>query len=86
MDYLIVPKKISNSEIQVELFFEATRKGRQNTRDVQRTLQEFVRGKIESEWAGLRLASIGRPGVAVPPQKTFVRGTIEEMLGAILDK
>jgi len=85
LDYLIVPKKVSSNEIQVELFFEGTRKGRQSSRDVQKTLQDFVRGKIESEWAGLRLASIGRPGVAVPPQKTFVRGTIEEMLGANLE-
>jgi hypothetical protein len=48
-------------------------------------VQGFVEEKIQSEWKGLRLGSISRPTLAIPPRKSFVRGTIEEILGNSLE-
>lgn len=84
MDYMIVPVRISSNEIKVDLFVNTPKKGKLQSRNVQRVVQEFVKEKIESEWRGLKLAGISRPTVATPPQKSFVRGTIEEMLGSNL--
>jgi hypothetical protein len=47
-----------------------------------RRLEEFVRARISSEWRGLKLGSIGRPVTVAAPRRTYIRGTIEEMLGA----
>ena len=45
----------------------------------------LIEMKVTSEWRGLRLGEIGRPTTAVPPQKSYIRGTIEDMLGASLE-
>ena len=86
MSYMIVPKKISSSEIQVDLFVNTAKKGKAQVKQVQKSIQEFVRGKIEKDWHGLRLGAISRPTLAVPPRKIIVRGTIEEILGSHLDE
>lgn len=85
MEYLIVPKRISNTEIQVDMFVNASRKGKTPLKQVQKIVQEFVREKIGTDWKGLKLATVGRPTAATPPRKMFVRGTIEEILGANLE-
>jgi hypothetical protein len=81
MNYMIVPRKISSSEIKVDLFITAPRGGRMASRDVQKLVQNFVQSKIASEWRGLVLGEISRPTEGVPPTKSIVRGTIEDMLG-----
>jgi hypothetical protein len=81
MNYMIVPRKISSSEIKVDLFITAPRGGRMASRDVQKLVQSFVQAKIASEWRGLVLGEISRPTAGVPPTKSIVRGTIEDMLG-----
>ena len=85
LSYMLVPKKISSSEILVDLFVNPVKKGKIVLRDMPKVIQSFVQKKIESEWRGLKLGGISRPTAAVPLQKTFVRGTIEEMLGAHLE-
>jgi len=84
MSYMLVPRKISSSEIQVDLFVTPPKGGKLQAKNLPKVVQNFVRGKMESEWRGLKLGSIGKPSTAVPPQKSFIRGTIEEMLGANL--
>jgi len=86
MSYMLVPKKISSSEILVDLFVNPVKKGKIVIRDVPKLIHNFVQKKIDSEWRGLKLGGISRPTSAVPPQKTFMRGTIEEMLGANLEQ
>jgi len=86
LEYMIVPTRISNTEVKLDFFFSAQRKGKHQLRNVLKVVEDFVREKADSEWKGLRLASIGRPTFAAPPTKSFVRGTIEEMLGSHLDK
>ncbi len=85
LSYMLVPKKISSSEILVDLFVSPAKKGKIVVRDVPKLIHNFVQKKIESDWRGLKLGGISRPTTAVPPQKTFMRGTIEEMLGAHLE-
>ena len=84
MDYMIVPRRISSSEIKVDIFITAPRGGRMASRDVQKVVQNFVQSKIASEWRGLVLGEISRPTSVVPPTKSIVRGTIEDMLGVSL--
>jgi hypothetical protein len=84
MSYMLVPRKISSTEILVDLFVTPPKGGKLQARNLPRVVQEFVRGKMESEWRGLKLGGIGRPITAAPPQRAFVRGTIEEMLGTNL--
>jgi hypothetical protein len=85
MQYMIVPTRISNSEVKLDIFVHPLKGGKQQSKSIQKTVQEFVEGKIESEWQGMKLIGISRPTAATPPKKSFVRGTIEEMLGANLD-
>jgi len=84
MDYLIVPKKISNHEIVVEMFIDA-KKG-MSTGSLQKVVENLIKSKVQSEWHGLRLASISKPSSAAPPGQRFVRGTIEEILGTRLER
>ena len=84
ISYMLVPRKISRSEILVDLFVAPPKKGKLPAKSLSRIVQTFVRGKIETEWRGLKVGSIGKLTAAAPPQKMFVRGTIEEMLGANL--
>jgi hypothetical protein len=84
MNYMIVPRKISNSEVQVDIFLTPQKKGKLATKELERAAQLLVDEKISTEWKGLRLTGIGRPTIAKPPQKSIVRGTIEEILGTSL--
>lgn len=82
--YMIVPTKITSREIKVDIFIEPA-KGPRSASGTQKLVEGFVKAKIETEWRGLKLGSIGKPTVAPPPEEKLKRGTIEEMLGAILD-
>jgi hypothetical protein len=42
--------------------------------------------RFGSPWRGMKLESISRATVAVPPTSTIVRGTIEEILGASFER
>jgi hypothetical protein len=84
-EYLIVPQKISSNEIVVEMFI-ASRKFKTAPSELHKVVQEIVQSKISSEWQGLKLAGISRAASAVPPDKRYVRGTIEEILGARLER
>ena len=56
------------------------------TAQVQKAVEKFVHEKVGSEWHGLKLARISKATTAVPPERRFVRGTIEEILGSRLDR
>ena len=84
LHYMIVPRKISNSEFQVDLFLSPLKKGKFAPKDIERIVQTLMSEKSQTEWKGLRLTAISRPTVAKPPQKTIIRGTIEEILGSTL--
>ncbi len=86
LEYMIVPTRISSESVKVDLFFSPSRGIRLHARHMLKAVQEFVEQKIGSEWQGLRLAAIGKPSLAAPPTKMFVRGTIEDMLGAPLER
>jgi hypothetical protein len=85
MDYMIVPTRISNTEIKLDFFVSRQKGTRSPIKNLHKTVQEFIEDKIESEWRGLKLAGVGRPTTGFPPNKSYVRGTIEEMLGASLE-
>lgn len=85
LDYLIVPVKISNAEIRIDLFVNPSRGSRLQAKALSKAIQDLVEGKVGTEWRGLRLAAIGRPSMVAPPSKVFVRGTIEDMLGVPLE-
>lgn len=85
MEYLIIPKKITNSEIVVDLFFDPIRRGKAGQASLQKVVHGFIKAKIQSEWHGLKLANVSRVTMANPPEQRFQRGTIEEILGARLD-
>ncbi|MBI5471805.1 MAG: hypothetical protein HY961_05620 [Ignavibacteriae bacterium] len=85
IDYMIVPKKISSNEIKVDIFVDPQTKKKLQPTDIQRAVTNFVKSKIHSEWAGLKLGNISRATVASPPDQTFHRGTIEEILGTHLE-
>ncbi len=83
-DYMLVPRKVSHSEVQVDIFVDvrSTKKVGEGLRKV---VQEFVNARIEKDWEGLKLSSLGRPTEAEPPSKTFKRSTIEEIMGVRLE-
>ncbi len=82
LEYMMVPRKISNKEIKVDMFFEPQFRGKGSSAQTQRIIQNFVSMKIRTDWLGLRLAGISRPSAAAPPEHVYRRGTIEEILGA----
>lgn len=86
LDYMIVPKRISNKEIKIEMFVAPQMKGKPTAAQIQKMIQGFVNTKIQTEWMGLKLARISRESAAAPPEQMFRRGTIEEILGAQLEK
>lgn len=85
LNYMLVPRKISSQEIKVDIFLQSGKRGKIQPSGLQKLVQNFVKEKLESEWRGLRFAGIERVAAAAPPEKTPNRGTIEEMLGAVLD-
>jgi hypothetical protein len=86
MNYMIVPKRVTSARIEVDVFVDSLKKGKAQSRDVQKAVQVFVKSMIESEWKGLKFGGVGRAGSAVPPQKALVRGSIEDILGVAFDR
>jgi len=86
LTYMIVPKKISHARIEVDVFVNAGKKGKLQPKVIQKAVQEIVREKIESEWKGLKLGAVGKPTSGHPPQKSLVRGSIEDILGVALEQ
>ena len=86
LEYMIVPTRISSDSVKVDLFFSPSPGARLQARHMLKAVEEFVEQKIGSEWEGLRLAGIGKPTLAAPPTKMFVRGTIEDMLGVPIER
>ncbi|HSQ74428.1 MAG TPA: hypothetical protein VLT13_02655 [Bacteroidota bacterium] len=86
LNYMLVPTRISSNEIKVDLFVDPLRKGKGQLKNLQKAVQDFVHEKIQTEWRGMKLESISRATVAVPPTSTIVRGTIEEILGASFER
>ncbi|HTY01058.1 MAG TPA: hypothetical protein VMG09_13615 [Bacteroidota bacterium] len=84
MRYMIVPKRISSREVLIDFFVEHQGKLPAAIKNTLNLVESFVQHKIASEWKGLKLGGLSRPTNAVPPNRTFVRGTIEEMLGTKL--
>jgi hypothetical protein len=84
MRYMIVPKRISSREVLIDFFVEHQGKPSGVAKSTMTMVESFVQHKISSEWKGLKLGSVSRPTNAAPPNKTFLRGTIEEMLGTKL--
>jgi len=86
VEYMIVPTRITNAEVRVDIFLNPHRRGKLPVKDLGRVAENLVKGKIASEWKGLRLGGISKPMTAQPPQKTIRRGTIEEILGSTFDQ
>ena len=86
LEYMIVPKRISNKEITIDMFVDLQVRGKGSAAQIQKLIQNFVSTKIHTDWIGLRLAGISRVSTAAPPEQMFRRGTIEEILGAQLEK
>ena len=82
IDYMIVPRSVSNSEVKVDIFVESLKHGRSHNADIQKTVQQFVRTKMQTSWKGFKLGGISKPANVAPPEETFKRGTIEEILGS----
>ncbi|MEW6511783.1 MAG: hypothetical protein AB1428_12600 [Bacteroidota bacterium] len=85
LSYLIVPKRVSHARIEVDVFIDHGKRGKLQSKNVQRAVQEIVRGKIESEWKGLKLGTVSRPTSGTPPQRALVRGSIEDILGVPIE-
>ena len=83
-DYMLVPRKVSHSEIQVDIFVDLATK-KVSEAGLRKVVQEFVIARIEKDWDGLKLSSLGRPIEAEPPSKAFKRSTIEEIMGVRLE-
>lgn len=81
-EYMVVPRRITNKEVTVDLFVDLPKKAKQ---DLQAVLRTFVSTKMRSEWQGFRLGGISRGADAEPPRQTFKRATIEEILGVRLE-
>ena len=85
-EYMMVPKKISSKEIKVDMFFGLQLRGKGGVAHMQKSILNFVTSKIRTDWLGLRLAGISRAIAATPPEQVYRRGTIEEILGAQLER
>jgi len=86
INYMIVPKRVTSARIEVDVFVDSAKKGKTASKDVQKVVQDFVKSMIETEWKGLKFGGIGKAGTAVPPQKSLVRGSIEDILGVAFDR
>jgi hypothetical protein len=86
MQYMLVPTRISNREIKIDVFVESKGRGRVGGKDIQVMVEHFVRSKIAHEWRGLRFGSVGKAMEAEPPSRAVVRGSIEEILGVQYEK
>ena len=81
IDYMIVPRSVSNSEIKIDMFVETMKP----SANVQKVVQHFVKAKMQTSWKGFKLGGISKPTNAAPPDEKFKRGTIEEILGSNLE-
>jgi hypothetical protein len=87
LSYMIVPKRISHHAVEVDFFVTPGKKGgRLQPKLLHKAVLELVLGKIGKEWRGLKLSSIGRPTVTAVPNRSVVRGSIEDILGGGLDE
>ena len=86
MSYMIVPKRVTSARIEVDVFVDAVKKGRAQGREIQKAVQDFVKSKIDTEWKGLKLGAVSKAGAAIPPQKSVVRGSIEDILGVAFER
>ncbi len=85
-EYMIVPKRIASDEIKVDLFIDLSKKRKMHSGELHKVVQHLVESKIATEWQGLKLAGIGRATTAAPPLDVVRRGTIEEILGAAIER
>ena len=85
IDYMLVPRKVSHSEIKIDIFVDPTSKRKMSLAGLQKLVEDFVNAKIKKDWQGLKLESIGRPTAAEPPHKMLRRSTIEEIMGVQLE-
>jgi hypothetical protein len=86
VEYMIVPTRITNTEVKVDIFLNPQKRGKLPVKDVGRVAENLVKGKIATQWKGLRLGGISKPMAAQPPQKIIRRGTIEEILGSTFEQ
>jgi hypothetical protein len=81
-EYMIVPTHVSSKEVRVDFFVNFRSSVRRDAKDIQKALRNFVESKVDSEWKGLKLGSIGRPTIGSPPREVLLRGAIEDILGS----
>jgi hypothetical protein len=82
---MIVPRKISSVRLEVDVFVNAGKKGKLHGKDVQKVVHDLFENRVAGDWKGLRLDTVGRPTAAVPPEKSLVRGSIEDILGVPME-
>ena len=85
IDYMIVPRSVSNNEVKVDMFVDPLKLGRSHAANIQKVVQQFVKTKMQTSWKGFKLGGISKPANVAPPEETFKRGTIEEILGSNLE-
>ncbi len=85
VDYMLVPRKVSHSEIKVDIFLDPTSKRKMSVSSLQKLVEDFVNAKIKKDWQGLKLGAISRLTAAEPPRKILQRSTIEEIMGTQLE-
>lgn len=85
LSYMIVPRRVSHSEIKVDIFLDPQKRSKTPAATLHKLVHEFIEEKIQSEWRGLKLGGISRVAAAMPPAPVANRGTIEEILGASLE-
>lgn len=81
VSFMIVPKKISSVRIEVDVFVDAGKKDRLHGKEVRKVVQDLFAKRVAGDWKGLKLDTVGRPTIAAPPEKSLVRGSIEDILG-----
>lgn len=86
LNYMLVPRKISSGEIKVDIYLNSTKRKKKPGISTMKAVQDFIVDKVQSEWQGLKFGGITKASAATPPAQTVTRGTIEEILGATLEK
>jgi hypothetical protein len=86
LNYMLVPRKISSGEIKVDIYLNSSKRKKKPGTSNLKTVQDFVVEKVQSEWQGLKFGGITKASAATPPDQTVTRGTIEEILGATLER
>lgn len=86
LNYMLVPRKISSGEIKVDIYLNSSKRKKKPGASTMKVVQDFIAEKMQSEWRGLKFGGITKVSAAAPPAQTVTRGTIEEILGATLEK